>query len=146
MANIDNAVQGLNGHEIISDLLFHLEKQLQRDCNLTRMCNYEGGYEAEVHVKMKLHGIDIEKVDTIIPVGIKDQREGTVIEEDVKINRDERLDLVRTRSEQPLPNPTLEKIPEGSMETQQQQPAKRRYQKAVPHTVGGATGEQLETE
>jgi hypothetical protein len=150
--SIENAVQGLNGHEIISDLCYHVQKQLQRDCNLTPMCSYEGGYEAEVTVKMKLHGIDIEKVDTMILVGVKDQRPGTVIEEEVKIGRDERLDQVRTRSEQAIPNPTLEKLPENPLETQAPpKGSKGRFQKATPHPIGaensgGATGETLERE
>lgn len=146
MSNIENAVQGLNGHEIITDLLYQVEKQLQRDCNLTPMCCYEGGYEAEVHIKMKLHGIDIEKVDTIAKIGIPDQRPGTTVEESVSVERDERLDLVRKRSEQPIPTMTQE--PDGTPVVKQ-----RRYQKPVPHapnaggdTNGGATGEQLEND
>ena len=146
----ENAVQGLNGHEIISDMLYHVEKQLQRDCNLTQVCNYESGYEAEVTVKMKLHGIDIETVDTIIKVGAPDERPGTVIEDSVSVAQDARLDQVRTRSEQPIPNPNLEKLPEDPMSTMKQKGNRGRFQKAAPHAVGGgdsnggATGDQLE--
>lgn len=146
--NIENAVQGLSGHEIITDLLYQVEKQLQRDCNLTPMCCYEGGYEAEVQVKLKLHGIDVEKVDTTVSVGVHDERPGTVVEESVKVDRDERLDQVRKRSEQPIP--TMTKDGDGKPVVKQ-----RRYQQAVPHAVnavtpergeGGATGDQLEQE
>lgn len=145
MANIENAVQGLNGYEVITDLLYQVEKQLQRDCNLTPMCCYEAGYEAEVHVKIKVHGIDVETVDTVVKVGIPDARPGTVIDEKISVERDERLDLVRKRSEQPIPTLTQEE--DGTPVVKQ-----RRYQKATPHAVGGgdtnggATGEQLEKE
>jgi hypothetical protein len=143
VATTDNAVQGLNGHEVITDLLYQVEKQLQRDCNLTTMCCYEGGYEAEVQVKLKLHGIDIEKVDTTVSVGVPDQRPGTTVEESVKVDRSEQLDQVRKRSEQPIP--TMSKEPDGKPVVKQ-----RRYQQAVPHAVqpergeGSATGDQLE--
>ncbi len=116
-------VEGLNGDEIINDVLDQVEAKLRGDCNLRATDAYDGGYDGWVEVHLNLRGLDTAEVKQKIVVGAPISTAtaasaGTPLKETtvnarVEIPLEERLNLVRERSGQGVP--TLAKDEDGNV-------------------------------
>lgn len=54
---------GLNGEEIITDILDQVEKALRTDCNLRATDSYGRGYSGKVSIELKLMSLDAVAVN-----------------------------------------------------------------------------------
>lgn len=133
-------VEGLNGEEIINDVLDQVEGKLRGDCNLRANDSYDGGYDGWVEIHLKLRGIDTAEVERKIVVGAPasatfNGTEPTEIKEAtvdarVEIPLEPRLNLVRERSGQGVPTLTKEE------DTGQTVVKKRHYGRKSTVTAG----------
>lgn len=55
-------VVGLNGREIVNDVLDQVEKALLRDCNLRESDSYGQGYEGTIEITLKCRSLDVTEV------------------------------------------------------------------------------------
>ncbi len=142
-------VEGLNGTEVINDLLDQVAQRLHSDCNLRDSDSYTGGYKAHVTVKLTLYGldpVDVEKTvivskptaEAVAPENA--ERMHTVESEtEVEVPVEERLNVVRERSGQDIP--TLTRTEEGKPEIKRRSYAKPDTKIVRGH--GGAMGDKL---
>jgi hypothetical protein len=135
-------VEPLTGEEIINDACVQLAEHLRRDCNLRDTDSYEGGYSFKFKGTLKLYGMDTTTVEVDVAAGKEQSGEhvyegpDTVIEAEFEIPQEPALNLVRERSEQPVPTVT-------TLENGQQEIRQRRYVRREKVAAGGATGENL---
>lgn len=133
-------VEPLTGEEIITDACVQLAEHLRRDCNLRDTDSYEGGYSAKIKVSLYLYGMDTVAVDVEMaagaPTGGVYDGPDRVTETEFEVPQEQALNLVRERSEQPVPTVT-------NLENGQQEIRQRRYVRREKVAAGGATGESL---
>lgn len=143
----DYGAQGLNGIEIIDDLLAQLRKKLIGDCNLRSIDNYSRGYSAKITYDLKCYGLDQVTVDGESSSGR--ERDDTPDEGgdgELIVDQEEDLSEVRERIERAKEDqeqnegedlevevPTMERTADGIPVT-----GKRRYTKRVKLAAGGA--------
>ena len=132
---VDEYVEGLTGEEIINDVLDLIQAKLRGDCNLRETDAYMGGYDGKITIRLNLHGLDTEKIETEIKIAAPvDDPEQKTVDAEVAIPLEPRLNVVRERSGQDVP--TLAKDDEGRVVVK-----KRHY--ARKQAFGGATGDVL---
>jgi len=113
----EDYVEGLNGEEIINDILDQVEAKLRGDCNLRESDAYDGGYDGWVEIHLNLRALDTAQIDRKIVVGapasatVAAQSDITPLSETavnvrVDIPLEPRLNLVRERSGQGVPTLT----------------------------------------
>jgi hypothetical protein len=105
ISETDEYVEALSGEEVIIDLCSQLAERLRRDCNLRPSDAYPSGYRGNIRVHLELFGMDQVSVEAEIPISVG-KPEGTadrVIDEEVEIAQEPALNLVRERSDQPVP-------------------------------------------
>jgi len=134
-------VTGLNGSEIVEDVLAQIKKQLIRDCNLRESDSYGRGYSAEISIKIKAFAMDVVEVNQTVNIAPTEEppvstEDVTVIpvtlETSVVIDQEEDLLAVRDRIEEaknPDPEPVLAT---GGEEQTPETRTKRRYTRRVP--------------
>jgi len=130
--NIDY-VEGLSGEEIVIDLCSLVAEKLRKDCNLRESDSYMGGYMAKVTIHLEAYGMDTAVVDAEVSTGKAQDNPDEMIDTALEVPVEPALDLVRERSEQPVPTLSM---------TEQGEPVirKRRYVRAQ----GAALGAPLE--
>lgn len=152
-------VVGLNGREIINDILEQIKKALQSDCNLRETDSYSQGYSGKFSIELKLVAVDttVTAVSTELKAtpalekaaeeaakkAAEDSDPTKVVEQFTKVitassqtEIPQELDLntVRERSSQPLP---LSSIADPQRETAPA-PEKRTYGVATGGALDGA--------
>ena len=134
----EDYTQALSGEEVVIDACSRLAEFLRRDCNLRESDAYEGGYSGVIKVSLKLYGMDTIEVSGEVPftVGKPQGDPDNVIEADFEIPVEPALNVVRERSDQPVPTMTI-------LETGEQIIRPRRYVRREKVSMGGATGEML---
>lgn len=98
-------VEALSGEEVIIDVCAQVAEWLRRDCNLRPSDAYQGGYRGTVRVHLELFGMDQAIVEAEIPISVG-KPEGTanrVIDGEMEIPQEPALNVVRERSDQPVP-------------------------------------------
>ena len=101
-------VEPLNGEEIITDLCCLIADKLRKDCNLRQSDSYSGGYMARITIHLEAYGMDTATVDTSVEVGKQQENPDELIDTPFDIPKEEALDQVRERSDQPIPTLTIE--------------------------------------
>lgn len=139
-------VVGLNGEEIIKDLVTQIQNRLRRDCNLTPSDSYSRGYSADVNLKLKLYGVNEVEVDNTFKIGNDDSSDtsAVVIDESIKVEQETQLNEVRERSEQPEPVMTVDS--EGRPEIRKRTYTRRVIAKAAQEVPQGLTGGAVDIE
>lgn len=107
----DEYVEGLNGEEIINDVLDQLATKLRGDCNLRKSDAYTGGYEGTADLHLKLHSLDTVEVHAkvtlnapaSIPLPPDASTHESEVEAHIDIPLEPSLNLVRERSGQDIP-------------------------------------------
>lgn len=133
-------VQGLNGNEIVDDIIAQLRKRLSGDCSLRPQDSYSRGYSAKVTYHLECYGLDKETVDGEFDLGAaQDDLDADVIDGALDVAQEENLGEVRDRIEAANDEqdviPTDEEIEyQGAALT----PAKRKYTRKVKLAAGGA--------
>lgn len=61
-------VLGLNGEEIIYDVLDQVEKALRKDCNLRQTDSYGQGYDGKITISLNLRALDVAKVEIVAQI------------------------------------------------------------------------------
>lgn len=132
---VDEYVEGLTGEEIINDVVGLIRAKLSADCNLRETDAYLGGYDGKIVIRLNLHGLDTEKIDLEIKIGVAtDDPDQKTVDAELDIPVEVKLNAVRERSGQDVP--TLSKDDEGRTVVK-----KRHY--ARKQALGGATGDVL---
>jgi hypothetical protein len=91
-------LQGLNGNEIIDDLVAQFRKRLQGDCSLRPQDRYSRGYSAKIIYHVECYGLDKETVDGEFETGKPQVDDEAEIDEGVvEIPQEEDLHEVRHR-------------------------------------------------
>lgn len=130
-------VEPLTGEEIINDLCVQLAEHLRRDCNLRDTDSYEGGYSAHIKANVQLYGMDTVPVEVALTAGkVQSELPDNVIETELDVPVEPALNIVRERSEQPVPTMTM-------LESGEQAVRPRRYIRRERVAAGGATGDSL---
>lgn len=135
-------VEPLTGEEIITDACALLAEHLRKDCNLRDTDSYEGGYAAKIKISLSLYGMDTVAVEMEVAAGKPQKADAysgpdSAVETDLNIPVEPALNLVRERSEQPVPVIS-------ALESGEQTIRPRRYvRRDKMVTAGGATGEVL---
>jgi hypothetical protein len=151
-------VAGLDGREVSSDLLDQIEKRLndmkddilndielrlKGSCSLREIDNYPGGYSAKVVIDLELYGMDQEPVHIESKAGKVDVEAPKIeIHEEVIVPLETDLNVVRDRSEQPVPVLTKE---DGVPVVKKRKYTRRVSSEATPVDleVGGAVDENF---
>jgi len=129
-------VEPLSGEEIVTDVCNQLAESLRRDCNLRESDAYEGGYSARIKATIQLYGMDTMTVEVEVPIGKPQENPDRVVDTEFDIPVETALNVVRERSEQPVPTLT-------QLETGEAIVRPRRYVRREKMVAGGATGESL---
>jgi hypothetical protein len=127
-------VEGLNGTEIIEDVLDQIKRKLKNSCDLRDSDSYGQGYSGTIEIHLKLHAMDNVPVDVVVPIPAKveppvstESVTVTPLEIDEKVEIPQELDLeaVRERLKVTTPEPP----PEPSEEEENRMPEKlkRKY-------------------
>lgn len=140
-------IPGLNGEEIITDLLEQVAGKLRRDCNLRQSDSYVNGYSAEITVKIHCYGIDTAEVDSTLhvqkhpPAKVAGPEKTTEVESEIRVAHEPDLSAVRERSQQTAPD--VEHVPEplDGSEREIKKPARRSYGKPVANGGAGSFNE-----
>ena len=151
-------VEGLNGGEVQNDLLDQVEKRLNEmkddilndlerrlkgSCSLREIDNYPGGYSAKVVTDLELYGMDQESVHIESQVGKVDAEAPKIeVHEEIVVPLETDLNVVRERSEQPVPVLTKE---DGVPVIKKRKYTRRVSSEATPNTaeVAGAVDENF---
>lgn len=125
-------VLGLNGQEIITDIIDQVRTALSKDCNLRPADSYGFGYEGTVEIKLKCRALDVTEVNVTTelrpspkvqklaqenPLSEEDQKTAKDVEikETITIPLEANLNAVRERSGQGVP---MESVGGGQSEIQ----------------------------
>jgi hypothetical protein len=127
---VDEYVEPLSGEEIVIDLCSRIAEKLRADCNLRESDAYSGGYMAKVTVHLEAYGMDTANVDVAVVTGKPQDTPDELLDTEYEIPREEALNKVRERSDQPVPTLTSE----GGQPVVKQ----RRYVKGAEKVGGGA--------
>jgi hypothetical protein len=139
----DFGIQGLNGPEIIDDLVAQFRKRLTGDCSLRPQDSYSRGYSAKITYHVECYGLDKEVVEGEFEVGNpQDDPDAEIEDGTLDIAQEEDLSEVRERIRRAdKESPADEEDDEPIGDT----PAiatKRKYTKklklASPGVIGGA--------
>jgi hypothetical protein len=103
---IDEYVEPLSGEEIVIDLCDQIAAKLRADCNLRPSDAYAGGYYAKVTIHLEAYGMDTATVDAGISSGKQEDNPDELLQADYEIPVEPALNVVRERSEQPVPTLT----------------------------------------
>lgn len=123
-------VLGLNGQEIITDILDQVRTALSKDCNLRPTDSYGFGYEGTVEIKLKCRALDVAEVSVTaelrpspalqklaaenpVPEGEAQVGKDVEIKEKIDIALEPNLNAVRERSNQGIP---MESVGQGTSE------------------------------
>jgi hypothetical protein len=121
----DDYVEPLSGEEIVIDLCSQLAEKLRNDCNLRESDSYQGGYSAKITVHLEAYGMDTATVDAQVVTGKPQDSPDELLDTEYEIPVEPALNVVRERSEQPVP--TL--ADEGGQQVVKQRRYVRRDQK-----------------
>lgn len=142
-------LQGLNGNEIVADILAQLKKRLEGDCNLRSNDSYSRGYSAKITYSVLCFGLDQQNVSGEFASGNDlDEAADEGADGELEIEQDENVEKVRDRiekakreGEESSPDVDDDDAPEPSNATDVR--AKRKYTRKVqqlvsPGVIGGA--------
>jgi hypothetical protein len=135
MQAVDDYVEPISGEEIVIDLCALIAEKLRSDCNLRPADAYSGGYYAKISIHLEAYGMDTATVEAEIASGKQQDNPDELLSTTLEIPVEPALNIVRERSDQPVPTLTNEG---GVPEVRQ-----RRYVRREGKVQGGATGETL---
>jgi hypothetical protein len=136
MQTVDEYVEPISGEEIVIDLCSLLAEKLRADCNLRSTDAYSGGYYAKVSIHLEAYGLDTVEVNAEVATGKQQDQPDELLSTTIEIPVEPALNMVRERSDQPVPTLTNEG---GVVEVRP-----RRYVRGDKKVAqGGATGETL---
>lgn len=134
-------LQGLAGHEIVTDLLAQLKKRLEGDCSFRSVDSYSRGYSAKISYHIECYGLDKVEVDGEFDAGHEqDDPDAEVIDEALEIKQEEDLGEVRDRIRQAnggQQEPDENESPEPAG-ARTKRKYTRKLQLASPGVIGGA--------
>jgi hypothetical protein len=139
----DYGIQGLNGKEIIDDLLAQLRSKLEGDCSLRPHDSYSRGYSAKITYDVKCYGLDQETVTGEFTSGkeLEESIEGGG-EGEMEIPQEVNLAEVRDRIKDATDGPSEEEEGTEEVPTGEGIRQKRKYTRKVklasPGVIGGA--------
>jgi hypothetical protein len=103
MTDTVDFVEALSGEEIVIDLCSQLAEKLRKDCNLRESDSYQGGYMAKITVHLEAYGMDTATVDATVATGTEQDHPDELLDAEYEIPVEPLLNVVRERSEQPVP-------------------------------------------
>jgi hypothetical protein len=129
MIETEDYVEPLSGEEIVLDCCTQLAEKLRADCNLRPSDAYSGGYYAKITIHLEAYGMDVSTVDTQFTAGKQQDNPDELLQTELEIPVEPALNMVRKRSDQPVP--TL------SDEGGEPQVHQRRYVRGAQKVQGG---------
>lgn len=138
----DYGIQGLNGNEIIDDILGQIKKRLMGDCNLRPSDSYSRGYSAKISYHLELYGLDMQAVDAELLLGKEQDDPESDIEDGVlEIEKEEDISEVRDRIESSKRDDGLVDEDDSPEPTNAEAVrTKRKYTRKVQLTAAGVNG------
>jgi len=131
----DDYVEPLSGEEIIVDLCEQIAAKLRADCNLRDSDAYSSGYSAKIAIHLEAYGMDTAIVEAEVTAGKVQDDPDELLHTELEIPVEPALNMVRERSDQPVP----------TMTTEAGEPVvkPRRYARSQYKAMGVATGEAV---
>lgn len=137
-------LQGLNGVEIVDDILAQLKKRLLGDCFLRPSDSYSRGYSAKISYHVECYGLDQATVDAELTIGtVLDESDAEITDDVLEIEKEEDLGEVRDRIEAAKNEDGEGELGEGDAPEPTNAEAvrlKRKYTRKVQLTAAGVNG------
>lgn len=135
-------LQGLNGIEIVDDILAQLKKRLLGDCFLRPSDSYSRGYSAKISYHVECYGLDQANVDAEFTIGtVADDSDAEVTDDVLEIEKEEDISEVRDRIEASKRDDGLVDEDDSPEPTNAEAVRmKRKYTRKVQLTAAGVNG------
>jgi hypothetical protein len=138
----DFGVQGLNGPEIIDDIVAQFRKRLENDGILRPQDSYSRGYSAKITYLVECYGLDKESATREMVIGQRqDDEETEVVDGTFDIPQEQDLSEVRDRIEAAIRDQGGEEEESGEPVAADEIRTRRKYTRKLKLAAAGGAEE-----